>query len=130
MNLRYHVWQKLTTPWAEGRSSCHKNVRFIGSLNIISAISTTRYSYSTLLTETNRSIIFIQFLKQLMKYIKQREGIWAHEILIVMDNSQCTSKGCYRVPRVLKGEVSVFTPVFTRARPSRTLLWHLQAKNS
>ena len=47
-----------------------KNVRFIGSLNIISVISTTGYSYSTILTETNRSIIFIQFLKQLMKDIK------------------------------------------------------------
>ena len=65
-----------------------KNVRFIGSLNIISAISTTGYYYSTILTETNRSIIFIQFLKQLMKDIKQREGIRAHKILIVMDNSQ------------------------------------------
>ena len=65
-----------------------KNMRFIGSLNIISAISTTGYSYSTILTETNRSIIFIQFLKQLMKDIKQREGIRAHEILIVMNNSQ------------------------------------------
>ena len=65
-----------------------KNVRFIGSLNIITAISTSGYSYSTILTETTNSKIFIQFLKQLVNNLKLNEKVKETEILIVMDNSQ------------------------------------------
>ena len=79
--------------WAmRGVQAVIKNVRFIDSLNIISAISTTGYSYLTILAETNRSIIFIQFLKQLMKDIKQSEVIRAQEIFIVMDTPKCTKE--------------------------------------
>ena len=89
MNQVYLVWLKQTTLGGiKGVPVVTKNVRFIGSLNIITAISTSGYSYSTILTKTTNSKISIQFLKQLVNNLKLNEKVKETEILIVMDNSQ------------------------------------------
>ena len=88
MNQVYLVWLKQTTLGALKVSSSHKECEIHRFFKYYTAISTSGYSYSTILTETTNSKIFIQFLKQLVNNLKLNEKVKGTEILIVMDNSQ------------------------------------------
>ena len=50
-----------------------KNIKFVGSLNIISAISTTGVSYSAIVTDTTTKDIFIQYIQKLMELVNKVE---------------------------------------------------------
>ena len=62
----------------KGPSGSIKNISFSGSLNIISAISSTGASYSA---------IFICYLKKLLNSVKKLEGIPSTRILLILDNA-------------------------------------------
>ena len=71
----------------KGPSGSIKNISFSGSLNIISAISSTGASYSAIKTGSTNAAIFICYLKKLLNSVKKLEGIPSTRILLILDNA-------------------------------------------
>ena len=64
-----------------------KNVQFSGSINLISAISTTGASYSAIAKQTTDSECFCVFISKLFAEIEKSEGIDKAGTLLILDNA-------------------------------------------
>ena len=64
-----------------------KNIQFSGSINLISAISTTGVSYSAIAKQTTDPEWFCVFLSKLFAEIKKCEGIDKAMVLLILDNA-------------------------------------------
>ena len=64
-----------------------KNISFSGSMNIISAISSTGASYSAIKTGATNAAIFVCYLKKLLNSVVNLEGIPITRILLIFDNA-------------------------------------------
>ena len=62
-------------------------IKFAGSWNIISAISTTGVSYSAVVNGTTNQSIFICYIEKLMKLVNKIESIPYSKVLLMMDNA-------------------------------------------
>ena len=71
----------------EGHSGQHENIQFSGSINLISAISTTGVSYSAIAKQTTDSEWFCVFLSRLFAEIKKCEGIDKAIVLLILNNA-------------------------------------------
>ena len=73
----------------KGVSGSVKNIQFSGSINLITAISTTGASYSSMASNSTNSEWFIAFLNKLIKEIEIKEGIDRWMIMLILDNAPC-----------------------------------------
>ena len=79
---------KMNYSWLlRGASGSTKNIKFAGSWNIISAISTTGVSYSAVVNGTTNQSIFICDKEKLMKLVNKIESIPYSKVLLMMDNA-------------------------------------------
>ena len=72
-----------------GISGTVKNIKYCGSLSLVTAISTTGYSYSTATHNTINSDMFIIVLKKLINCVVDVEHIELSRILLILDNAPC-----------------------------------------
>ena len=65
------------------------NIKYSGSLSLVTAISTTGYSYSTATYNTTNSDMLIIVLKKLINCVVDVEHIEQSKILLILDNTPC-----------------------------------------
>ena len=72
-----------------GVSGTVKNIKYSGSLSLVTAISTTGHSYSAATHKTIDSDMFIIILKKLISDVVVVEHVERSKILLMLDNAPC-----------------------------------------
>ena len=112
----------------KGSPGSIKNISFLGSLNIISIISSTGASYSAIKTGSTNAAIFICYLKKLLNSVKTLEGIPSTRILLILDNAP--SHQAKEVLRYLEENRKLPTAIFTGTSSRGEVLCLDEAKDN
>ena len=69
------------------------NIKHSGSLSLISAITSSGWSFNATVTGSINSKIFINYLKQILSFLTEQHGVRSERTLIVMDNASTHKAG-------------------------------------
>ena len=72
----------------KGVPTITKNIMFSGSINLITAITTTGSSYSIIKSKTSNRYSFLNFLTKLFNEMKLKERICSRDIIVILDNAK------------------------------------------
>ena len=100
--------------WAARGWPAHtENIWFSGSVSIIAAITNRGNFYYSTLTENNNSLNFIDYLKNLMKWLDEDLKLWRREIILLMDNSPIHTSKIWKDFFNSLGWVTLFLPPYS-----------------
>ena len=71
----------------KGKQQIIKNIWFLNSLSLATAITSTGSVMTTKSDKSVNSELFVNFMKELVMFIKEREGCNARNCLVIMDNA-------------------------------------------
>ena len=100
--------------WAKrGQPTFRENIWFSGSVSIIVSITSEGNVHYSSLQENNNSDNFIDYLKNLMKWIDVDLKLWRKKVILLMDNSPIHTSKIWRDFLNSLGWVILFLPPYS-----------------